>query len=60
MLNNKKTNELYNILESTKQPRVTTSNSPPLSSQGKNGSIHISSMPGGPRLYVKLNNSCIF
>jgi hypothetical protein len=56
MLDNKKTNEIYNILNSTKQPRVTISNSAPSNKVGDNGSIHLAILPTGPKLFVKNKN----
>jgi len=56
MLNSKKINELYNKLQSTKQPKLTTGTSAPLPKQGENGSMHLANMPGGARLYIKFNN----
>ena len=55
MLNNKKTNDLYNILNK-KQPKVSTSRAIPSRSLGEDGSLHISILPSGPKLFAKFKS----
>ena len=55
MLNNKNTNELFNILNK-KQPKVSTGRSIPSKNLGEDGSLHISILPSGPKLFAKFKN----
>ena len=55
MLNKKDTQDLYNILNK-KQPKVSTGRSIPSKSLGEDGSLHISILPSGPKLFAKFKN----